>query len=558
MTIRMKLLGSGIVVGVLLSAILILIIASFSKLNGGFTDVVSMSITGVNNAGSTESSISEVEINLNSVSNDMLNMVDNIQKTNMNIKILERKIKQISGSILDMTEEAEIIVEDMEEGVALDTLEDMNDELGDIEEIMRREALVSLTTTVTAMADFAKTIELQVVNIKQFSQQLSEAHTQSSEVVSVNSKIKSLSEQFSQQIKVSRNIIAIVVVVTLLFTIIGVLLLTSIIVKPLNRVSNAMEDIAQGEGDLTQRLDQQGNDEITKLAKAFDDFVAKIHDIVKNSKDVAAGLQEAALKVDDLSQSASESIEIEKGQLELVVTAMTQMSVTAKEMAKNIADASVSATKANEHTATGTDVVHKAVAVINELELEIESANQAITKLASDTHEISTVLDVIESIAEQTNLLALNAAIEAARAGEQGRGFAVVADEVRGLAGRTQKSTLEINLMVERLKTAASQAVVTMGASKDKIILGVEAVSRTGESIETIRDEIGVISEMNMQIATAAEQQSHVAQEMDANMVSINDALDNTSEVANQTASSANSLVALSEILKNLIARFKV
>lgn len=176
----------------------------------------------------------------------------------------------------------------------------------------------------------------------------------------------------------------------------------------------------------------------------------------------------------------------------------------------------------------------------------------------AESKEIGGVLDVIQGIAEQTNLLALNAAIEAARAGEQGRGFAVVADEVRTLAGRTQQSTQEIEAKIGRLQAGAKEAVTMMQASKEKTREGVEAASNTGVSINTIREGIQVITEMNTQIATAAEQQSQVAEEMNRNLVSISDAVDRTAEIAIQTASSADGMVDLSVRLHGLIGRFKV
>lgn len=336
------------------------------------------------------------------------------------------------------------------------------------------------------------------------------------------------------------------------------LLISGKMIKSLYNTAVALDEIAEGDGDLTRRLDVKGNDEVARLAKAFDRFVEKIHHIIVNARDVSSGLEQAAKEVNSLSRKSSSDIESEKVQLEQVATAMTEMSATVQEVARNAEEAAVAARQANTDTKSGIEIVNQTITVIGEISQEVDHANDSILRLEVESKKIGGVLDVIQGIAEQTNLLALNAAIEAARAGEQGRGFAVVADEVRTLAGRTQQSTQEIEAMIDRLQTGAKEAVTTMKASKGKTGEGVKVASKTGDSIKTIREGIQIITDMNTHIATAAEQQSQVAEEINHTMVSISDTADSTADVAIQTAKSANGLVDLSVRLHSLISRFKV
>lgn len=558
MTIRMKLLGGGIAISVLLVAVFVLTVYSFSSLSGGFSEVVSKSATGVKNSRISESSIASANGKLSGTAKDMLAVVDEIHRTNMEIKVLERKIKLQSAALKELSEDTAKVVKKIPAGLARDTIEDVTDSVANIEEIMRREALVSLGSMVAKMEQFTENIGRQAEGVNKLASELGQVSQLSAEVVGANTNIQTLSEDFSGKIKLSRNIIAIVLICAVVLCIVGAMYLIRAITRPLNDVSAALKDIAEGEGDLTRRLNMQGNDEVTQLANAFDLFIEKIHHIVANTKQVASGLQTAATDVNSLSSRSSANIVAEKMQLDQVVTAMSEMSAAARDVAKNIEEASEAARRANEDAESGSQVVQQTIVVIGELEREVDQANGAMAELAIHSQEIGGVLEVIRGIAEQTNLLALNAAIEAARAGEQGRGFAVVADEVRTLAGRTQESTLEINAKIEKLQAAASKAVSAMEASKNKTAVGVAEASRAGSSILTIRKGIKVITEMSLQVATAAEQQSQVANEMDCNLVSINKAVDGTAEVADETAKSANHLVELSEQLQELIGKFEV
>ncbi len=254
--------------------------------------------------------------------------------------------------------------------------------------------------------------------------------------------------------------------------------------------------------------------------KGYKDFLAK------QLGDISASVDKCASAVGGASGNEKGMILEQKDEVDKVATAMTEMSATVHEVARNATEAAEAAQRADEETTKGKMVVSQAIEAIDLLANEVNDAAQVIHRLEQDSDEIGAVLDVIRGIAEQTNLLALNAAIEAARAGEQGRGFAVVADEVRTLAQRTQQSTQEIQNMIERLQSGAQDAVKAMEQGRSRAQVGVEQAAEAGTSLETIAQAVGTISDMNTQIATAAEEQSVVAEEINLNIVSISDMAD--------------------------------
>ena len=556
MTIRMKLLGGGGVICFLLLCVLLIAIYSFGNLSSGFSNIVEKSSTGVENSRKSRVEVTTVNSNLTKISSEMLLLVDDINNTNMNVKVLEKKFNELSATLNELTEEVTIIGEDIPDGLAKDTLEDVTDSVGDIEEIMQREALVSLVNVVAKMKSFTEHVNQQVISINQLSEDLNKVNGLSVDVVEANQSINELSKDFEGEISLSKNSIFLVLLIAILICIMGSIVLIRTITKPLRNVSTALKDISEGEGDLTKRLNLTSQDEVGVLANSFDLFVDKIQFIISNTKKVALSLKTLAAQVEELSQTSSESLESEKDQLHLVVSAMTEMSATSKDVAKHVAETSEAAQKANENAENGSEVVQNTIKVISDLKREIINVSDSITKLADNSKNVGSVVEVIDSIAEQTNLLALNAAIEAARAGEQGRGFAVVADEVRSLAARTQQSTQEIRKKIDELQDSANKAVVMMESSKSKTEQGVIEAANVGASINTIINGISIITNMSAQIATAAGEQSNVAVEMDENLISINNAVDSTSNVADKSLKSANELVEMSLELEGLIEKF--
>ncbi len=334
--------------------------------------------------------------------------------------------------------------------------------------------------------------------------------------------------------------------------------ITAMIIAPLKTALDAMADIVGGEGDLTRRLDDSHNNEIGQLAHGFNMFASLVHHMVSEVVGYTQRLTQSADRLTTITEETSRGADRQQTQTDGVVAAVNEMAATGQEVAANTLAAADAAKNADVAAADGRNVVGQTIEVINDLATEVQRAGEVIHGLEHDSEAIGGVLDVIRGIAEQTNLLALNAAIEAARAGEQGRGFAVVADEVRTLASRTQQSTAEIQIMIERLQKGAQEAVQVMGQSKRRADDSVEQAVKAGSTLESISAAVGIINQMNTQIATAAEQQNAVAEEINRSVVGISEVTEQTAAGAQQTASASNELNELASQLSGMVKQFKI
>ena len=311
-------------------------------------------------------------------------------------------------------------------------------------------------------------------------------------------------------------------------------------------------------GDMTVRVNVKSQDELGELGQVFNGTVAKIRDLIELVGQTVTEVERQADRVELVSGESSQAVSAQRGQIEQVATAMNQMSATAQEVARSAAAAVGSAQSVNDETVSGRAMVESQVGSIQRLASEIDQSVTVINQLAADSASISQVLDVIKGIAGQTNLLALNAAIEAARAGEQGRGFAVVADEVRNLAKRTHQSTEEIEQMIGRLQSGVGATVTAMNGSHQMVESTVNQSAQVQHALENILGAVGMIVDQNQQIAAAAEQQTAVAHDIDMNIVEINQAGERTAEGAVQTEQASRQLSDQVARLKELISAFRV
>ncbi len=311
-------------------------------------------------------------------------------------------------------------------------------------------------------------------------------------------------------------------------------------------------------GDMTVNFKASSRDELGELGEVFNGTVKKIHDLIERVGHTVGEVERQAVQVESVSAQSNQAVAGQRSQIEQVATAMNQMSATSMEVARSAAAAVSSAHSVNDETLSGRGLVESQQGSIAALASEIDQSVLVINQLASDSQSISRVLEVIKSIAEQTNLLALNAAIEAARAGEQGRGFAVVADEVRTLAKRTQQSTEEIEQMIAKLHGGVGAAVKAMGVSHQMANGTVGQSEKVQQALENILGAVGMIVDQNQQIAAAVEQQTAVAHDIDQNIVEINRAGERTAQGAHQTEDASRALSAQVVELKQLISAFRV
>ena len=313
---------------------------------------------------------------------------------------------------------------------------------------------------------------------------------------------------------------------------------------------------AFAQGDLSKKIDLRGKDEFAWMCWEYTCARKGFGAMIESLSSSANQLATASDELSEVSDKSTEGARRQQGDVQQVAAAMEEMSATVMGVAKNAGNAASAAEEANAQASKGNEVVTETVRTINSLAEEVTSTSNVIEVLKNDSINIGVVLDVIRDIAEQTNLLALNAAIEAARAGEQGRGFAVVADEVRTLASRTQQSTQEIQGMIEKLQGGASEAVVAMEQGKEKVRQSVEQVERAGEVLAAINATVDTITEMNSEIAQAAEQQSTTADEINRNISNIHLVAEENTELSAQTAHSVSNLAHLASQLKEQSENF--
>ncbi|WP_192023081.1 methyl-accepting chemotaxis protein [Shewanella sp. WPAGA9] len=329
-------------------------------------------------------------------------------------------------------------------------------------------------------------------------------------------------------------------------------------VSPIQNMAESLNDIAKGEGDLTKRLTVSGKDEIAQLGLAFNLFVEKLQAIITEVSGATDEVKGAAKTINDQTVTISNQLYSHNSEVDQIVTAITEMSATANDVAQNTNSVAEATDDASDYVLKAQECVDISLNEVSQLMSQIDSAADNISSLSEQSKKINSVLSVIGGIAEQTNLLALNAAIEAARAGEQGRGFAVVADEVRSLASRTQASTVEINEMLSELHKLVGQAVDAMEQSQKSGVRSVDSSKAISESLGAVTSSVTSINDMSTQIATAATEQSSVTEEINRNITSVQEIVNELLSSSQQAAEVSTSVASSGDYLSTLVSQFKV
>ncbi|MHC5350559.1 methyl-accepting chemotaxis protein [Metapseudomonas furukawaii] len=330
------------------------------------------------------------------------------------------------------------------------------------------------------------------------------------------------------------------------------------IARPLRQMVSMLDDIAKGDGDLTQRLHNERADEMGAIASGFNTFLGKLQSMISQVVTSVQKVSDSSEHTADIAIRTNQGVQKQLAEIELVATAVHEMTATAQDVARNATHAAEAAGHADQAANHGKRIVQSTAEAISALATEISRAVGVVQNLAKDSENINAILVAIRGIAEQTNLLALNAAIEAARAGEQGRGFAVVADEVRNLAQKTQKATEEIQSMIQQLQHGTREVVKVMQDSQEKTDTSVQHANEAAHALESITQAVSVINDMNTQIASAAEEQSAVAEDINRNVINIGQVANEVAGGADEASQASAELTRLAEQQRRLINQFRV
>ncbi len=520
--------------------------------------------------------ISQMQYELESLTTTDAKLVENAQRTRANILGLRRYEKDIFLNIEDPDKIAEYrkkFDEQLERGIKrLDTIDQLLGSLheqdiaskgkSDIKEI--RAELASYTGGFGKVYDKIKAGELKTgkdanAELATYKESIHKLETNIQEFAESIDQV--MEKAIKESVSFEKRVVSILLGLSLLALILAIIISFFIVVsikKPLNDIQNRITDIAQGEGDLTKRMNISGNDELAEIGQMFDRFIEKLHGIISLISTTSTQVAAASNQLNSTAVRIATGAEEVAAQSATVATAGEEMSATSGDIAQNCQMAAEGAQRAAHSAQNGAQVVEATISVMGQIASKVQESAKTVESLGERSDQIGAIIGTIEDIADQTNLLALNAAIEAARAGEQGRGFAVVADEVRALAERTTRATREIGEMIKAIQSETKGAVVAMEQGVRQVEAGTIEAGKSGDALRHILDQVNDVAMQVNQIATAAEEQTATTSEISNNMQQITQVVQDTASGAHESATAANQLSGNAEELQRLVSQFKM
>ncbi|MCG8426807.1 MAG: methyl-accepting chemotaxis protein [Chromatiales bacterium] len=481
------------------------------------------------------------------LSEDMNKTLVNMLRTNV------KDMGMIQSAVEKMVMNLNTLIESGEEDPTMLMLE-----IEDIYEQLRRESLPRVRSIVGEFEKAAVEGERQASVAKELQSFAESFKEKSVKAVGVATVIEQDSALSVTKAKASMQLLLVIIVISAFFVFITSFNTYLVINKPITKMRERLKDIAEGDADLTKRLSEDADNELGELSHWFNVFMDRLQMLVGNVKDSTGKMADAASQMLEMTKESTAGVHHQKEKTEDIVHSMQSLSTTMDGVAESAAEADQAADSAEHESIKGADDLKKTIGSITSLAQEIDTAASIINGFQKDSEDIGGVLDVIKGIAEQTNLLALNAAIEAARAGEQGRGFAVVADEVRTLATRTQESTQEIQVIITRLQSGAEQAVDAMNSGRKRGHDTAEQAQQAGISLESITQAVDVISKINSQIANTTDEQRKVSSHVNEGITTISQVAEQTADRAEQTSQQGHVVFELAEELQASVKPFKV
>jgi len=558
MLIRTKLIAIGIFLFITLIGVGVAAKLSFSTLSKDFELVVLGATDSAESAQLASEGASSGSQQLADINTDMLQIVDGIKTANQRNKLISKKVEDISATLGELIETIDELSEEVYDEEALAILEEVSDEVGDIDERLKREALLNIMASSEALDKFAERIGSEANQVDALNNYL-KLQVDISESSSASSEsIQALAHQSSQNIIWQEKLIVYSLVALAFSALIITFIIVKVIVLPINKTVKLMKNIGEGEGDLTQRLEVSGKDEMALIAMAFNQFVSRIQHLIEDISESTEQLRRLSGETLMAMQEGDQAMQSQQSEVEQIATAVSEMNAASQDVAENANLAEGASLEVNQHTQSGQKVVGEAVSSVTHLVDEVENAVQVIAQLSDKSTSVNSVVDVIQSVSEQTNLLALNAAIEAARAGEHGRGFAVVADEVRALAAKVESSTSDIRDIIDEMLSMTDKAVSVMESSRVVSNETLEGSNQASEALSAITNAMHTVIDMNAQITGSANEQKGVTEQLNQRISQVHELSNHTSVQLSRTLATCQSLDEISQNLSGKLQQFKV